>query len=123
MSDEQRWNLCLSTARDKRYMHTKRSQTVVLSDCGVELASKTTFTTRGKITQTLYTFTAAAPGGLQYRVELMNKVRNGRACGNDFIVVWKGPQSRNSAVVSHHGSDESAARWQAAVLNGMLAGI
>ena len=56
----------------------------------------------------------------QYRVEIMNRCVNARAVGNDFIVVWKGPEGRHSAVVSHHGERQSEARWQAALLNGML---
>lgn len=59
MTDIEKWNICRSRAQDVRHMPSKRSHTVVLSYCGVELASKTDMLKRGKIVSTLFVFTKA----------------------------------------------------------------
>jgi hypothetical protein len=43
----------------KRFMRGGRTFTVVLSDCGVELATRTESLTRGKVTQISFHFTGA----------------------------------------------------------------
>jgi hypothetical protein len=53
------WARLTAIAGSPRYMQAGRSFTVVLSDCGVELASRVETSTRGKVTQIAFFFTGA----------------------------------------------------------------
>jgi hypothetical protein len=59
MTETELWNLCRAKCRQVRHMSSKRTSVVVLSDRGVEYASKTTLYKRNKIEEELFVFTEA----------------------------------------------------------------
>lgn len=61
MSDAEKWLLLTIHANETRRMHTKRTQDVIISRSGSELARKLVLYKRGKAIETSFLF---APAGL-----------------------------------------------------------
>lgn len=56
VTDVERWNLLRCRATEVRHMPSKRSHTVIISDRGTQLASKTDTLKRGKVVDTQFVF-------------------------------------------------------------------